>query len=466
MNYKNIDIEKTIELEKSRLQLENRSQGLMKAYLVSLELIEDDPVEIQESLQELGSLVRTLGDDCMGVTIQKKAKPVPATFIGQGKAEEIKLNAENLKADYIVFDQELSPTQVRNLETLIGKPILDRTGIILQIFKRNARSKEAKTQVEIANLEYIAPRLSNAWITWERQRGSGGSGGKLRGAGETQIEIDRRKIKDKISALKRDLEKIEKEREIQRKNRSDEWNIVLVGYTNAGKTTLMNSLTESHLSARESLFETLDSSIRRIRGVNNMNILVTDTVGFIRNLPHSLVASFRSTLEEAAKADLILHVVDVSHRAYKDHIKVTQDVLIQVGAADVPQIFVFNKIDLLTNEPRLPKILARVYPKSISLSSQKDEDIKKCREMIVEFLAQNMIEKVFHVSYGDSKTLSLIYAHTRVLESNWEQDIGIFKVRMTKNVYQRYFSETKDDVSIEAEETQPHEERELQKNIS
>ena len=445
MNSKNIDIEKTIELEKSRLQLENRSQGGMTAYLVSLELLEDDPVEIQESLQELGALVRTLGDDCIGVTVQKKARPVPATFIGPGKAEEIKESCKNLKIDYIVFDQQLSPTQVRNLEVLIGKPILDRTGIILQIFKKNARSKEAKTQVEIANLEYIAPRLSNAWITWERQRGSGGSGGKLRGAGETQIEVDRRKIADKITNLKKELEKIQKERETQRKNRSDEWNVVLVGYTNAGKTTLMNSLTESHLSAKESLFETLDSSIRRIRGVNNMNILVTDTVGFIRNLPHGLVASFRSTLDEAAKADLILHVVDVSHRAHKDHIKVTKDVLAQVGASEVPQIFIFNKIDMLASEPRLPKILARAYPRSICISSEKEDDIKRCREMIVEFLAQNMLEKIFHVSYGDSKTLSLIYAYTRVLESNWGQDNGVFKVRMTKSIYNRYFLEIKSE---------------------
>lgn len=441
LNTKHVDIEKTLELEKSRLQLENRNQGGLCAYLVSLELPEDDPVDIQESLQELGALVRTLGDECVGVTLQKKARPVPATFIGPGKADEIKLSCQSMKIDYIVFDQELSPTQIRNLESLIGKPILDRTGIILQIFKKNARSKEAKTQVEIAHLEYIAPRLSNAWIAWERQRGSGGSGGKLRGAGETQIEMDRRKIKDKISNLKKDLEKIQKERETQRKNRADDWNVVLVGYTNAGKTTLMNSLTESHLSAKQSLFETLDSSIRRLRGVNNMNILLTDTVGFIRNLPHGLVASFRSTLEEAAKADLILHVVDVSHRAYKDHIQVTQDVLAQVGALEVPQIFVFNKIDLLASEPRLPRILARIYPRSICISSQKEEDIRRLRDMIAEFLAQNMIEKTFHIDYDDSKTLSLIYAHTRVLNSHWGPDGGVFQVRMTKSVEQRYFAE-------------------------
>ncbi len=448
MTNKIIDIEKTLELEKARQQLEDREYGGMRAYLVSLEFIEDDPIDVQESLQELGALVRTLGDECVGVTVQKKAKPVPATFIGVGKAEEIKSTCGQLPIDYIVFDQELSPTQIRNLENLIEKPILDRTGVILQIFRKNARSKEARTQVEIAHLEYIAPRLSNAWITWERQRGGGGSGGKLRGAGETQIEIDRRKLKDKIATLKKELEKIEKERETQRKNRVDEWNVALVGYTNAGKTTLMNSLTESQLSARDALFETLDSSIRRLRGVNNMNILLTDTVGFIRNLPHGLVASFRSTLEEAAKADLLLHVVDVSHRSYKDHIKITQDVLSQVGAGEVPTIFIFNKIDALSTEPRLPKILARIYPRSLCLSSQKEEDIKRCREAIVEFLAQNMLEKEFHVAYEDAKTLSLIYAHTRVLQSEWTPECGIFKVRMTKSAFSRYFAES------------PHEEKE------
>ena len=439
MNKSNIDIEKTLELEKSRLQFESRDQGGMNSYLVSLELPEDNPEDIQESLQELGALVRTLGDDCLGVTVQKKSKPVPATYIGYGKAEELKKSCATLKIDYVVFDQELSPTQVRNLENLIEKPVLDRTSIILQIFKKNARSKESKTQVEIAHLEYIAPRLSNAWITWERQRGGGGVGGRLKGSGETQIEIDRRRIKDKINSLKKELEKVQKEREVQRKNRSDEWNVVLVGYTNAGKTTLMNQLTESQLSAKDSLFETLDSSIRRIRGTNNMNILITDTVGFIRNLPHSLVASFRSTLEEACKADLLLNIVDISNKHYKEHIKVTEDVLAQIGASEVPRIVVFNKIDCIVGEPRLPRILARSYPKSICVSSQKKEDIKRFRDSIVQFLAQNMVEKIFHVSYEDSKLLSYIYSHTRVLEANWTQDEGIFKVRMSKSVYQRYF---------------------------
>jgi GTP-binding protein HflX len=440
LNYKHTDIEKNIALEKSRQQIESRSQGGMKTYLVNVELPEDEPREIQESLQELGALIRTLNDECVGALVQKRVKPVPATFIGQGKAEEIKETCKTLNIDYVTFDQELTPTQIRNLENIIEKPILDRTGIILLIFKKNARSKEARTQVDIAQLEYMAPRLSNAWITWERQRGSGGSGGRLKGAGETQIEIDRRKIKDKVSNLKKDLEKIQKERETQRKNRSDEWNVVLVGYTNAGKTTLMNALTDSQLSAKNSLFETLDSSIRRLRGVNNVNILLTDTVGFIRNLPHGLVASFRSTLEETAQADLILHVVDISHPSHKDHIKVTDEVLAQVGAALVPRILVFNKMDMIKNEPNLARILAKVYPKCVCISGQNENDIKKLRDAIVHFLAQDMIEKTISVEYHDSKMLSAIYAHTRILESHWTQNEGVFKVRMSKNIYHRYFS--------------------------
>ena len=444
-HFKHEDIEKIIDLENARNVIENRASGNLKSYLVSLELPEDDPKEIQESLHELGALVRTLGDECVGVTLQKKSKPIPATYIGLGKADEIKKSSQDVFFDYVVFDQELTPTQIKNLENQIGKPVLDRTGIILQIFRRNARTKEARTQVEIAHLEYIAPRLSNSWITWERQRGGGGSGGRLKGAGETQLEIDRRKIKDKITNLKKELEKIQKERETQRKNRLDEWNVVLVGYTNAGKTSLMNALTDSHLSAKESLFETLDSSVRRIRSVNNMNILLTDTVGFIRHLPHGLVASFRSSLDEATHADLLLHVVDISHPFYKDHIKVTENVLSEIGASDVPKMIVFNKVDSLSNEPRLPKILSRVYKNSISISCKNEEDIKKFRDSIVHFLSQNMVEHTFKVSYQNSKLLSLIYAHTRVLDANWDNEEGTLQTRMSKSVYLKYFAPKKNE---------------------
>lgn len=383
MTFKHKDIEKTLTLEKIKKDIEKRTFKKMNVFLVSLQLQAVDDNQVDESLSELQALIRTLGDKPVDFLIQKRPKPIPATFIGSGKAEEIRDKIIEKKIDYLAFDQDLSPTQVRNLETITGRPVLDRTGIILQIFRQNARSREARTQVEIAHLEYLAPRLSNKWIAWERQRGSGGSGGRLKGLGETQIEIDRRRIKDKISHLKKELKRIKLERETQRKRRTNQYNVSLVGYTNAGKTTLMNALTASKLSAKDSLFETLDSTVRKLRGGHGLNILVKDTVGFIRNLPHSLVASFQSTLEEVAESDLILHVVDVSDPAFRDHIAVTDDVLKQIHAEHVPKIFVFNKFDKI-NEPNLPKILAKAYPQSICLSSQNQNDVQKLLDQIVD----------------------------------------------------------------------------------
>lgn len=434
------DVEKSVALEGARVRLENRVTGGLRVYLVSLELVEDDPAVIQESLQELGSLVRSLGDDCVGVAVQKRAKVTPGTFIGSGKAEEINASCNELKVDYVAFDKELSPSQVRNLELIIQRPVLDRTGIILQIFRRNAKSREAKTQVEIAQLQYLLPRLENSWIAFERQRGgSGGAGSRVRGAGETQIELDRRRIKDKLSALRRELEKIEKERDTQRKMRAEEYNVVLVGYTNAGKTTIMNGLTDSQLSAKNALFETLDSAVRTLKGVDHPRILVTDTVGFIRNLPHSLVASFRSTLEEATRADLLLHVVDLSHPRYKDHMQVTDEVLRDIGAAEVPRIYVFNKLDEIKGEPRLAKILTRGYRDSIAVAAQREEDMARLREHIVNFFVRDMVEVELQVPYNDSAQLGQIYAHTKVLSTSWENEVVHLKVRAARHVLERYF---------------------------
>lgn len=433
------EVERSLLIERRRVDLENRTQGGLRAYLVSVELIDDDAVQIQEGLQELGSLVRSLGDECMGVTVQKRSKIVPATFIGTGKADEIKRSSETLGVDYIVFDQELSPSQVRNLEKIFERPTLDRAGIILQIFRKNAKTREAKTQVEIAQIEYLVPRLSNSWIAFERQRGGGGTGGRVKGAGEAQIELDRRRMRDKLTGLRRELEKIRKERETQRKSRSDEFNVVLVGYTNAGKTTLMNGLTDSQLSAKNALFETLDSAVRTLKGVSTPKVLITDTVGFIRKLPHSLVASFRSTLEETSRADLLVHVVDVSHPLYKDHMQVTNEVLKDVGSGEVPQMCVFNKVDALNGEPRLARILARSYPGSVCLSAENEDDIRRLRDAIVEYFTRNMLELELNVPYEDSRRLSLVYTHARVLETTWAEDKAVFKVRVSRENYSRYF---------------------------
>lgn len=449
-NQKLSDVEKGLLLERARLQLENRLQGGMRAYLVSLELSDADAAQVQEGLQELGSLVRSLGDEPMGASVQKRPRIDPGTFIGQGKAEELRNTARELGCDYVVFDQELSPSQIRNLEKLIERPVLDRTAIILQIFRKNAKTREAKTQVEIAQLEFLAPRLSNSWIAFERQRGgagggsgSGGGGGtRVKGAGETQLELDRRRMRDRIASLKKDLEKIQKERETQRKSRSDELKVALVGYTNAGKTTIMNALTDAQLSAKDALFETLDSTVRHLKGVSKPKVLLTDTVGFIRNLPHGLVASFRSTLEETAKADLLLHVVDVSHPYYKDHMRVTDEVLKDVGAGEVPRLLVFNKLDALKGEPRIARILQRAYPGCVCMSASSENDMRRLRDAILDYFLRGMVEATFEVPYDDSRMMALVHAHTRVLETQWKDDVAVFRVRMSKEVQARYFETT------------------------
>jgi GTPase len=430
------EVEQDIARERAREKVEKRSSYSLKAYLVSLESADDSASEVQESLVELGALVRSLGDTVEGVTVQKKLKAVPATFIGLGKAEEVAATAVSLNVDYIVFDKEISPSQMRNLEKIFNIPVIDRAGLILQIFQKNAKTREAKTQVEIVRLEYLAPRISNSWVTFERQRGGGS---RTKGAGETQLEMDKRRMKDKVASLKKELEKIAKERQTQRKARADVWNVVLVGYTNAGKTSLMNALTDSHLSAKDALFETLDSQVRVLKGVSSQRILLTDTVGFIKNLPHGLVASFRSTLEEAAYADLLLHVVDVSHPQYREHIRVTDDVLKEVGAGEVPRFYIFNKSDLVSNEPHLPKIISRNFPQSLALCSQRKEDTQKIKNMIEDYFTKEFSEYVLKIPHEESRILGLLYQSARIINTQWTEECGYLKVRLSQSVFEKFF---------------------------
>jgi GTP-binding protein HflX len=436
------EVERTVALERSRLELEKRAKIRFRAYLVGVELGDDDPSTIQENLQELGALVRSLGDECVGAIVQKRAKITPHTLIGTGKAEEIRRSCGELSVDYIVCDKDLSPSQVRNLEKIIGKPVLDRTGVILQIFSKNAKTREAKTQVEIANLEYMLPRLANAWIAFERQRGtSSGASNRVRGAGEAQIELDRRRVREKIAFLRRDLEKISKERVTQRKGRQDEFQVVLVGYTNAGKTTVMNGLTDSHLSANDNLFETLDSSVRILKGSVSPRILVTDTVGFIRNLPHSLVASFRSTLEETADADLLIHVVDASHPRYQDQIRITEEVLKTVGAGDVPRMYVFNKVDAVAGGPRVVRILARSFANHILISAEDKDDIRRLREAIIEYISRDLEERTVEIPYAAADLVRNLYLQTRVLSVTPQEEGAVFQIRARSEVLRRIFNE-------------------------
>ena len=297
----------------------------------------------EEYLKELTFLLETAGGVPVKTVIQKLDRPDSRTYVGSGKLEEIKEYKNALDADFIVVDDELSPAQLRNLEKELQCRILDRTTLILDIFAKRARTSVAKTQVELAQLQYMLPRLTRMWTHLERQRGGIG----MRGPGETQIETDRRLIKEKISILRQQLEKINTQKTLQRKNRESLVRVALVGYTNVGKSTLMNLLSKSDVLAENKLFATLDTTVRKVV-IGNLPFLLTDTVGFIRKLPTQLVESFKSTLDEVVEADLLLHVVDISHPDHEEQIAAVNRTLEEIGANDKPTIMVFNKIDAYT----------------------------------------------------------------------------------------------------------------------
>ncbi|MBP5678147.1 MAG: GTPase HflX [Bacteroidales bacterium] len=297
----------------------------------------------EEYLNELEFLLETAGGITLKKVIQRLERPDTRTYVGSGKLDEIKEYKNALEADFIVVDDELSPAQLRNLEKELECRILDRTTLILDIFAKRARTSIAKTQVELAQLQYMLPRLTRMWTHLERQRGGIG----MRGPGETQIETDRRLIKEKISLLRQQLSNIDKQKTLQRKNRESLVRVALVGYTNVGKSTLLNLLAKSDVLAENKLFATLDTTVRKVV-VGNLPFLLTDTVGFIRKLPTQLVESFKSTLDEVVEADLLLHVVDISHHDYEEQIEAVNRTLADIGAIDKPTILVFNKIDAYT----------------------------------------------------------------------------------------------------------------------
>src|SRR5436190_12455572 len=295
----------------------------------------------EEHLDELEQLIATAGGNVVGKVLARRPAPDSATFVGKGKAEEIKAIAAHHDAGLVVFDDDLGPAQVRNLEKIIGTKVIDRSGLILDIFAGRARSREARTQVELAQLEYTLPRLTRAWTHLERQAGGIGT----RGVGETQLELDRRIIRNRIAHLKTELRKIERTRATQRKGRGETFVVALVGYTNAGKSTLFNRLTQGEAVAVDKLFATLDPKTQRMIFPMPRETVVVDTVGFIRKLPHDLVASFRSTMEEATAADLVLHVIDASHAQFEEQREVGEQVLKDLGVDDARVIDVLNKID-------------------------------------------------------------------------------------------------------------------------
>ncbi|NLX40582.1 MAG: GTPase HflX [Bacteroidales bacterium] len=304
-----------------------------------------DEREVNEYLDELKFLAETAGIKGGKRFTQKLEKPNSRTYVGRGKLEEIAAHIEENEVDYLIFDDELSPSQLRNIEQTVGIRVIDRTGLILDIFAQRAKTAYAKTQVELAQYQYLLPRLTGMWTHLERQRG----GISMRGPGETQLETDRRIVLDKISKLKEQLKKIDRQMASQRGNRGSLVRISLVGYTNVGKSTIMNLLAKSDVFAENKLFATLDTTVRKVV-IENVPFLLSDTVGFIRKLPTQLVESFKSTLDEVREADILMHVVDISHLNFEEHIRVVNQTLLEIGAQEKPLFMVFNKIDAYHHE--------------------------------------------------------------------------------------------------------------------
>ncbi len=338
--------------------------------MVGLERPEDSKWDHAESLQELGELVKSAGGEVVETMIQRRASPTAAYYIGPGKANELAALCKKENVGTVIFNDELSPAQSRNLEKVFDRKILDRTQLILDIFAQRAKSKDGKLQIELAQLQYLLPRLTGMWTHLSRQ--SGGIG--TRGPGETQLEVDRRRVTEKIARLTRELDEVRQQRTVQRQGRlRQHWPIVsLVGYTNAGKSTLLNRMTDAKVYAADQLFATLDPTTRQFVLPNKQKLLLTDTVGFLKQLPHHLVESFKATLEEVAEADLLLHVVDLSHPLYEQQMAAVQTVLEELNAWGKQMIVVFNKIDKVTN-PALIEHCLRQHPHSVAISARTGE---------------------------------------------------------------------------------------------
>lgn len=339
-----------------------------------------------EYLDELAFLAETAGAKTLKVFTQKMDNPHPKTYVGTGKLNEILSYTKIEEVDLIIFDDELSPTQLRNIEEIVGIRVLDRTNLILDIFASRAQTAHAKTQVELAQYKYMLPRLTGLWTHLERQRGGIG----MRGPGETQIETDRRIILDKIALLKTQLVKIDKQKATQRKNRGKMVRAALVGYTNVGKSTLMNLLSKSEVFAENKLFATLDTTVRKVV-VANLPFLLSDTVGFIRKLPHDLVESFKSTLDEVREADLLIHVVDISHPGFEEQIEVVNRTLEEIDGSDKPVIYVFNKVDAFTYEEKEEDDLTPVEKNNYSLDDLKKHWIAQSSDPTIFISAKHKI---------------------------------------------------------------------------
>jgi GTP-binding protein HflX len=403
-----------------------------KAILVAVKTRDISQERVEEHLQELEMLADTAGAETIIKIVQERDRYDSAFFIGKGKAEEIAELAELNEVTIVIFDEDLNPTQVRNLEKLIDKKIIDRSGLILDIFASHAKTNQAKTQVELAQLQYMLPRLTRAWTHLSKQYGGIGT----KGPGETQIETDRRIIRTRIAKLKEKLKKIESQQITKSIGREDYIKATLVGYTNAGKSTLLNLLTEAKVLAEDKLFATLDSTTRAFNLSLKKKILITDTVGFIRKLPHHLVASFKSTLNVVSDADLIIHVIDITNSYFEDHIKVVEETLESLGCAKKPQIKIFNKIDALDDKSRV-NYVKNVYPKSIIISAERGININKLKDLFIDYYEQNFVENKIRTDHTKSHLVAKVHSLVDDLETSYD-DFGItLKYKTTKLIHEQ-----------------------------
>lgn len=397
-----------------------------RAILIGMEWGRNDSLwTVDDSLEELKQLADTAGATVIKKFIQKRPKPDPAFFIGRGKVQELALYAQQENIDLCIFDDELSPAQQRNIESVMGIRILDRTALILDIFAQRARTNEGKLQVELAQLQYTLPRIMGKGLMLSRLGGGIGT----RGPGETKLEVDRRRIRDRIAFIKDQIEKVKAVRSLHRSKRkkNNVFEVSLVGYTNAGKSTLLNTLTNSDIYAKDQLFATLDPTTRQLTLPNKQEIIITDTVGFIQRLPHQLIAAFRSTLEVVTEADLLVHVIDISHELYKEQAAAVHEVLKEIGAETKPVITVYNKIDKLPPDSKLADRLA-LEEDTVCISAAKKLNLEILQQMIESHLKSKAVEVTLCIPYAETAKAAQLHETANVLEQEYTENGAVMKV--------------------------------------
>lgn len=404
-----------------------------KALLVGLQLPHQDEEFSHQSLKELAGLAETAGVEVVDEVLQKRPRPDAAFYIGKGKAEELNLMRQIKELDVIIFDDELSPAQLRHLEAATGAKIIDRTALILDIFAQRARTMEGKLQVELAQLNYLLPRLTGLGQVLSRLGGGIGT----RGPGETKLEMDRRRIRKRISDLNRSLAEVRKNRDLQRKSRKSVPlpTVALVGYTNAGKSTLLNSLTDADVFAEDKLFATLDPTTRRLELPENNEVLITDTVGFINKLPHHLVVAFRATLEEVVEADVLIHVVDASHQAMDSQMDAVNSVLAELGVVEKPTLIVFNKIDMLT-EQAVTSLLKK-HDRSVAVSAKEKTGFEQLTRALLPVLPLKRRQALLVIPYSHSDVVAMVHEKGKVIHQEYGPEVVTISAMLDEALFNR-----------------------------